>query len=507
MGPIRGQTRPMPVTAGIVPEVQHIDAKLNASIHNRFDIEVIDSVTGEVRQRAQAENVVLNQWWTQFGLSADGNNFYSLGIGSGSGTPAATDTALFTSLSTLSYSTDAADTVETASNDTMVYSVRKKCTINETSFVGSAITELGIISSSSKLVTHAMLKDLNGNAISIVKTSTDIINFYATVFVHLLKTNNVLFTGCDLLAAIPLCQILSGFNRFSTSVNGYLGFKSSIVASSLAASRTYNSASKTITFTFPRVSAASLNGYGGFNCVAIKNGITCYASNNNGAAGFMSGADVIGEAIGTGDGSKKDFATAFGYVGNAKIYVNGVQDTTVTVDEGRPYDTLNNFVRYMRIIDGNGNSVGLVRPLNMDGGSSSTYFLSDAVGDPETIFENPYYQTIGITGFTIDINFGSHTIKCSDDLATWTSLGSGSSVTVDSAHQKTRYWKVVWASVTFGRITKITPTTTSNSNIHFASAPASGSVITSDYHTDTIAKDANHVFDFSLTIQLGEHTS
>ena len=66
MGPIRGQTRPLPVEAGITPEVQHIGAKLNASIHNRFDIEVVDAETGKVRQRAQAENVILNNCWTNF---------------------------------------------------------------------------------------------------------------------------------------------------------------------------------------------------------------------------------------------------------------------------------------------------------------------------------------------------------------------------------------------------------------------------------------------------------
>ena len=221
----------------------------------------------------------------------------------------------------------------------------------------------------------------------------------------------------------------------------------------------------------------------------------------------MSGADIVGEAIGTGDGAKKDFTSAFGYVTNAKVYVNGVQDTTATVDTNRPYDILNNFVRYMRIIDGTGESVGMIHPLNMEEGTTSSYYLSDEIGDPETIFENPYYQTIGITGFTLDTGFGSPTIKCSDDLATWATMGSGSSVTVDSAHQKTRYWKVVWADKIFGVVPKITPTTVSSNNIHFVTAPASGAVITADYHTDTIAKDASHVFDFSLTIHLGEHTS
>ena len=45
----------------------------------------------------------------------------------------------------------------------------------------------------------------------------------------------------------------------------------------------------------------------------------------------------------------------------------------------------------------------------------------------------------------------------------------------------------------------------SSKNIHFDTPPAAGAVITADYTTDTIAKDANYVFDLSVTIQLGEY--
>ena len=44
------------------------------------------------------------------------------------------------------------------------------------------------------------------------------------------------------------------------------------------------------------------------------------------------GCDVVGEAIGTGNGSKVDFGTYFTDVSNAVIYVDGVAATGVTVD-------------------------------------------------------------------------------------------------------------------------------------------------------------------------------
>ena len=99
MGPIRGQTRPLPVEAGITPEVQHLGAKLNASIHNRFDIEVVDSKTGEIKKKAQAENVILNRLWRVY--SGNWNSYIQ--YGSGAGTPAATDTSLFTFINSFKY--------------------------------------------------------------------------------------------------------------------------------------------------------------------------------------------------------------------------------------------------------------------------------------------------------------------------------------------------------------------------------------------------------------------
>ena len=86
---IRGTKRPRVKAVEIIePKAQKIDAKLNASIHNRFDIEVVDVKTGEIKQRAQAENVICNALWTR--LFTPGAYFNYIHYGTGSGTPAAT---------------------------------------------------------------------------------------------------------------------------------------------------------------------------------------------------------------------------------------------------------------------------------------------------------------------------------------------------------------------------------------------------------------------------------
>ena len=57
-----------------------------------------------------------------------------------------------------------------------------------------------------------------------------------------------------------------------------------------------------------------------------------------------------------------------------------------------------------------------------------------------------------------------------------------------------------------GYLFAVHSTETRTTNIHFATPPAAGAVITADYHTPCIAKDENHVFDCSVTIQIGEYT-
>lgn len=48
--------------------------------------------------------------------------------------------------------------------------------------------------------------------------------------------------------------------------------------------------------------------------------------------------------------------------------------------------------------------------------------------------------------------------------------------------------------------------TRSGRTITFNSAPAVGAVVTADYFSDTVPKDADHVFDLTVTMQFGEYT-
>ncbi len=154
----------------------NVEQKVN--IHNRFDVHIDNIETGEHRELV-GYNIILNQMWTRL-CNGDGY-FRNIHFGTGTGTPTPDRTSLFSHLGTRSAVT------EEIIKALPVSSWKRKIVLNPEEFVGQTITEVGIASSLSTnyLVTHAMLKDAEGNPISFEKTSTDIVTIYATVFVTL----------------------------------------------------------------------------------------------------------------------------------------------------------------------------------------------------------------------------------------------------------------------------------------------------------------------------------
>ncbi|MGL6017004.1 MAG: hypothetical protein ACRCZU_13175 [Selenomonadaceae bacterium] len=505
MGPIRGQTRPVPVEAGVVPEIQRIDAKLNASIHNRFDIEVIDAMTGNVKQRAKAENVICAGLWTR--LLTPSTYFNYIHYGTGSGTPSSTDSSLFTFLG---YGTPSTSDDVYTNDISGVLSLRRKIVLLETVAVGSTLTEFGIAYStaSSSLCTHAMLKDMNGNQISITKTSTDIVNIYATVFVHYPA-----FSESASIYATPIPDyaglLVSAFDGFSKwllglatpNIAGCVYHNGALCSANrnwtygtnvyVETTPSYSIANKTLTITASRLAAASGNGDGlltanltpGDNMFGFLHLLT--------GGNWYTGTSITGEAIGTGDGSTKDFTTDFPVISAPSIYADGVLVSSgITIDLNRPR-YIRRMGTYFRLVQ------ALVRTyVGLEAGNVSS---GDVISGYQ-IYYNPFYS-LGIDSF----NWTGGT-WVSNDLETWVSLGTGSPVTVPAAYKQYKYWKFYWNNQSGAPSFFVTSGATAT-NIHFDSAPASGVAITGDYTTKAIGKDVNHVFDLTVTIQFGEHTS
>ena len=73
-----------------------------AVLHYRFDVKVVEAVSGKIKQTAVGFNVITNYYFnsrlTGSPLSKTADLFRYIAVGTGTGTPAVTDTALFSHL-------------------------------------------------------------------------------------------------------------------------------------------------------------------------------------------------------------------------------------------------------------------------------------------------------------------------------------------------------------------------------------------------------------------------
>lgn len=525
---------------------------IKANIHNRFDIEVRDAVTGRIKSRAYAENIILNKLWTNI-CSNNAGYFRYISIGTGSGTLDATRTSLFTHLVSKQL-TDSP--IFEMDEDGKYVSCRRSAQLLESDNVGAIITEIGVAYdiTATGLVTHAMLKDMNGNPTSIEKKDVDIITFYATLY----------FTFPDLIGSLPsylggrlhiVALGSSGVPYYSATLDrrmnwllfkifglgnnqpvGYYGFfasrysaanKTLFVADSnideitdyvvgdtayFAATQVNSAVNKTITFT-GRLPAASKNDGHGIRSVelvfhrfdspydSLLRGLVLRFPNTS-----FDGTNISGEQVGVGDGVQTKFQTLFPFVRSGAV---------VKVD-GTP---VSSGVTVITALPKSNSALDILRPLTESHGATNTSydFISFALrsspgesfGYPygPAMFENEYNTTVGISSIH---TYTGQRIYVSDDAIGWALIKEGAEgqFSVPAEYRRKRYWKFMGSSDIggTGAAYNFVNDITDFDNIVFDNPPAAGAVITVDYTTDVVAKDANHVFDLSIELQFGEYT-
>ena len=481
---------------------------VEVSIHNRFDIEVLDSKTGRLKQKAAAENTVCNSLWTRL-CSKDTWNTH-IHYGNGSGTPSTGDISLFGFLGYLT------STVYSHSYDydNAVYKVTKKAVLDETAAVGKVLTEVGIAygTSSGNLVTHAMLRDMNGNPVSLEKTNTDIVNIYATVFCHfshpeftrVLGTDDVLGSslGSNLLNHIMGLNVMQPL--YIRPSRGYVQWT---LESSTAATVVYQPSTRQIVINAPRAAASAWN-YGGIKSLFLcTNQVPEIVFDIETGNGWYEKTHITNEAVGTGDGSAQDFSTDIAFATNPVVKVDGVE-VAAEVEYTTPYEEL---LSYFRILKAPTAGASTRSPFQVLEEQSNQYYTARTSFADAAILENTLWETVGVKNVYSNY-FNSQTAYASNDLESWTPItgSSSSGFDIPEEYQNYRYWKFVNSNTSSSsgtklRLTPNTPLPTKN-KLHLAEAPPVGSVITVDYDAICIGKDSNHVFDFSVVLQFNEYT-
>ena len=292
-----------------------------AKIHNRFDIEVRDSITGEVKQTAQAENILLDSIYTR--LCGGSSYFVNIHFGTGTGVPVATRTSLFTHLGT-----------KTAVDEELVKAIplsswKRKIVLAPEEYVGQTITEVGIAwgSTATYLMTHAMIKDAEGNPISITKTATDVITIYATVFVTF-STAIPELKWMGLPNSNTLMNYLIGGAAAPSGSFGLRGYELSYgrLGSTSIASWISDAANKKRKTDVKRFDINT--GTGNVMALDFTNMFTLALP----ATGIFSGQPYIAVPIGTGDGVKTLFEIPSNNIqgGMLDIKIDGIVTTALT---------------------------------------------------------------------------------------------------------------------------------------------------------------------------------
>lgn len=502
----------------------------NISLHNRFDLMLVEESTGKIKQTAQAENVALNRFHTN--LMWLKNFVHFIAIGTGTGTPAPTDTALFSQKHTMSITNVSSDKTGP------VYKRVVSCTLPaDSNYVGD-YTEIGIFAfpDSSNLMTHAMLVDSESNPITIHKTELDILIITATVYLtieckdenfHLMEDNIFKKRFFDnntyneyigrLISTSDLCKYAS--DKLCT--------KSHRIPGGNANPWNYPN----YAMNYSRIGTADAN-IGFINGLYINELGHMRLPN----ATFFPNYTLKGIPVGTGDGSKQDFDCPINYFvkDTDVLYKNGVAltrgvDYTIDNLQNKGADrsvSAFGFADYVNKTTRSSNSdvialFGVALEATSEGNEVIVHLESPdpSIGTKINTIIVSRLNLGGIGSYSYNGYKGDIIVAISNDGEAWTEVYRNTydgvahnaiSFNVTFTTQDVRYIKLSAPGVNKETGAKVSALSThagssiayyAGEPIHFTEAPAAGDVITLDVDLDRPYKNSNFVLDVGFSLQ------
>lgn len=490
-----------------------MEIKAGVNFHNRFDIVKNGEWIG------YAENIILDQMYSR--ICALYTYFTNIHFGTGTGTPTPERTTLFSHLGT-----------KTATTEEIILalpvgSVTKSITLSPSEYVGSTITEVGVAfgSTNTNLVTHAMIKDAEGNPLSINKTDLDVVVIYATVFVSIPDSQFVKFAKTQLHYA-PILEYLLTIRTtlssdqsiyFSSTPSDFRGKYFSCNLFKKSATRTVDIPNKKVSF-YNRLEINegnediySISTSLGFRAIYSHPGLVVPPRNNI--------------RIGTGDGVTTRFRIPNNSPSNITIKVDGVTSSDYNLD------SLSNelpVICHSTALDsdavgddnffGIGTLSGKFYMLLIQSGVFYVYELIE--GDAELLYV--YKDTSGVSARDSVVRFGT---KSGEEalyiMGVWNpnyavqyyfrvlpdgtvERGVSTSGVAWGSNQARLANYVVGPYKTRDRKSPLFSFPNILMDVVFNTPPADEAAITASYDTGCIPKDENYVLDTTLEIQFGE---
>ncbi len=486
-----------------------VEAK--CGIHNRFDIEVRDAVTGELKRTAYAENMILDRGFERV-LNFQ-SYFTNIHFGKGTGAITPSRTTLFNSLG---YKT--AEVVE-QDYSLPTAKVVKKIQINPDEFVGETFTEVGISNSTTLINTHALIKDAEGNDLALTKQPLEVLIIYATVFVTLNNANGVSFSVAEnnLLLKYFLEQ------SAVTTSNSYISLGSSNIDSPAFIGLEENFKAPVITRDISKKELYFSNrfeiqeGNGNIREVGLFNVLRSKIPD------IYPPVNLSDFVIGVGDGTSVEFEY-FPETSNVIIKLNDVitndynvvNDSYLTGEKKHPLPafvdineeyTENLFYDYP-FLRGVNNDYGVSSDLVRIQGASTYYFKA------KQSLKNKIFGFGAAAGGGISPWGGRIRIASSPDGETY----SNNVFTIISSSSGTLYSEIIntddlWFRIILDHTGSGNPSyvyfccyleNPTPTKIVFDDPPPSGAKITADFTVPYIPKSSDYILDVEFTLQFGE---
>ena len=528
-------------------------------ITTNYNVKLIDDKSGTVKKEVNTHNVFCTNFWKptiDYWHRASGRFAFQIHVGSGTGTPSESDTALFNAL----WRVDATESYEIINSTTL-----RATAVSEfpatSSYVGT-VTELAVLHELSgyyKTIlqfTHALLQDAEGNPITIEKTDTDKLIVTATLTFQFSvaspwtiwplpdwvgratmkqgdsSTDHRTFAQLwqDMyfcLGVQPEICLKYGYMKNSSGDSG--GVKGYYYPAALPdtcyefVKGSLAQATKTVTFANTRMTTdfgANRPVYFNFVCIPGY----CYAKLPN--ASVFPSYTIEDISIGVGDGTTTDFNNPLNFFPkNAEtIYKNGtalVRGTDYTIDNCPNFDMLpeltdaEDWTFLSGIHSVRSNFQLFQRCLKYHSSFYQGYDDSHYTGftrDNPLIIDMNTPHKVNTFHFPKWVSAGTITLSYSDDAEIWTQACSFSHVyNTENLEEFTtitaRYWKIEttatgWSDYYVNNRADLLANEmflgfVGDQYIRFTTAPAAGDVITMDVTMDRPFKNGNYVIDCS----------
>ena len=295
-----------------------MNANLGIKLHNRFDFVITDIETGKVDRayaelKPQGENIVLDRIYSRI---LNFQSFFDhIVFGTGTGALSVSRSTLFNRLGSKPAQP------ERLLRDYPTSIVTKVIRLESGEYNGNILTEVGISHETTNINTHALITDSEGNPLSIEKTSTRIIDIYASVFVEVYSVDS----GCyfygdglrDYLTGGSAPSNVIGIGTGADSPDGYSG-------ATLTATKTSDLTEKSITLS------------GKFSVYVYNQDVLAIDWVGGGLrwkiprTGVYTGVRKINVDLGNGDGVKTKFNLPQQGVTNITVKVDGSAVTGFT---------------------------------------------------------------------------------------------------------------------------------------------------------------------------------